>query len=246
MVSHRGDYEPNRRLVVRRLRSLVTEIGAQGGVLPGEAQLAEKLGVSRTTIRDALTHLEVQGLILRRKGADTLVNTAAADLAARIDLEVDFAEILKDAGYTSAVALLEGGVGKLDEREAELLGAKQGMPAIRTVKRWTADGQVVMVAVDVVPTPDIPASIEFTQPVFDIAMAITGEPIAWEVACPGAVAAAGPIAEWLALPEGKPLWTLERVGLGRTGRRLFLATEYHLPSGVRYGFVRAFHGRRHR
>lgn len=243
MASRRTAYEPNRHLVVGRLRSLVKEIGALGGVLPGESQLAAQLGVSRPTVRDALTHLEAQGLILRRKGADTLVNTAAADLAARIDLEVDFTEILKDAGFAAGVSLLEGRIGQLNEREAELLAAEKGAPAISTVKRWTADGQVVMVAVDLIPAPDGVVVADYTRPVFDIAMAVTGEEVAWEVVCPGAVAAKGDIARWLTLPAGRPVWTLERVGLGRSGRRSFLATEYHLPSGIRYGFVRAFHGR---
>jgi GntR family transcriptional regulator len=246
MASRRVDYEPNRRLVLRRLRTLVADIGAHGGVLPGEAQLAEQLGASRPTIRDALSHLEAQGMILRRKGADTIVNTAATDLAARIDLEVDFTEILKDAGFTAAVELLEAGTGYLGEREADLLAADPGATAIRTVKRWSADGQVVMVAIDLIPAADPPASLDYTQPVFDIARAITSEDIAWEVACPGAVAATGPVAKWLDLSEGQPVWTLERVGLGRTGRRSFLATEYHLPSGIRYGFVRAFHTRTRR
>jgi GntR family transcriptional regulator len=246
MASRRVDYEPNRRLVQRRLRELIADIGLQGSVLPGEAQLAEQLGASRPTIRDALSHLEAQGMILRRKGADTLVNTAATDLAARIDLEVDFTEILKDAGFSAAVELLDAGTGYLDEREADLLAVSKGATAVRTVKRWSADGQVVMVAIDLVPAADRPESIDYTQPVFDIARAITSEDIAWEVACPGAVAATGPVATWLDLTEGTPVWTLERVGLGRTGRRSFLATEYHLPSGIRYGFVRAFHARTRR
>ena len=246
MASRRVDYEPNRHLVLGRLRTLVAEIGAHGGVLPGEAQLATELGVSRATIRDALSHLEAQGLILRRKGADTLVNTAAADLAARIDLEVDFTEILKDAGFTAAVEILEAGIGHLGEREADLLAANRGAAAIRTVKRWSADGQVVMVAIDLVPIADHPVSGDYTRPVFDIARVVTGEDIAWEVVCPGAVAATGAIAGWLDLPVGKPVWTLERVGLARTGRRSFLATEYHLPTGIRYGFVRAFQARARR
>ena len=60
----------------------------EDGRIPPEASLAEDLGVSRTTVRDALGKLEHEGAIFRKQGAGTFVNEAgsADQVAARRDL----------------------------------------------------------------------------------------------------------------------------------------------------------------
>lgn len=211
----------------------------QGLVLPGEPKLASRLGVGRATLRDALTRLEAEGLILRRKGADTIVNTAAFDLAGRIDLQVDFAEILRDCGFESNMVLLEHEQAPLTDDAAAALGIDPGSPALRTLKRWDADGRPVMVAVDWLPLDGSSATPDPSRPVFELAAELGGEEVAWEVACPGALAVDDDIAETLQLEGGSPVWTLERVGIGASGRRSFFAFEYHVPSIVQYGFIRS-------
>jgi DNA-binding GntR family transcriptional regulator len=238
-ASSRTDQAPARHLVVEELRKLCLEAGTAGLVLPGEPKLASQLGIGRATLRDALTRLEAEGLILRRQGADTIVNPAAFDLAARIDLQVDFAEILRDCGFEASMVLLEEEHTTLTEAAANALGLDVSVPALRTLKRWNADGRPVMVAMDWVPLLDpnvVPAA---SHPVFEIAAAISGEETAWEVASPGALAVDAEIAAILQVDVGSAVWTLERVGIGRSGRRSFFAFEYHVPSIVQYGFIRS-------
>jgi GntR family transcriptional regulator len=237
-IQRQADHVLGRHDVVDRLRALCLKLGATGAVVPSETHLATQFGVSRSTIREALKALETEGLLLRAKGMVTIVNSAALDMRARIDLQVDFAEILKDAGYAATVVVLEAGQGSLGSDEAAALGLPRGTPAFRTVKRWEADGEPAMVAVDWLPRPDGLDEIDPMRPVFEVAASIWGEPIGWEVVVPGAVAAQAHVAEWLQVQPGSALWTLDRVGMGRTGRRCYLALEYHLPSVIRYGFVR--------
>jgi GntR family transcriptional regulator len=173
------------------------------------------------------------------RGADTIVNTAALDLAGRIDLEVDFAEILRDCGFEADMVLLEHERTTLTEDGAAALGIEADSPALRTLKRWDADGRPVMVAVDWVPLLGSPAEPDPSRPVFELAAELSGEESAWQVACPGAVAVDDGIAEMLQLEPGSPVWTLERVGIGRSGRRSFFAFEYHVPSIIQYGFIRS-------
>jgi GntR family transcriptional regulator len=238
-----GGTTAGRHDIIDRLRALCLTLGATGAAVPSETHLATQLGVSRATIREALKALETEGLLLRAKGMVTIVNSAALDMRARIDLQVDFAEILKDAGYEATIVVLEAGQSSLGHDEAASLGLPEGTPAFRTVKRWDANGQPAMVAIDWLPRPDGLEEIDPMAPVFHVAASIWGVPIGWEVAVPGAVAARAPIAEWLKLSPGSAVWTLDRVGMARTGRRCYLALEYHIPSLVRYGFVRPLHRR---
>src|SRR5882762_10891175 len=60
--------------VEEHLRSLLTlEKFKRGDFLPKEVELANRLGVSRNTIRQATNKLENEGLIVRKKGVGTRV-----------------------------------------------------------------------------------------------------------------------------------------------------------------------------
>ena len=67
------------RQVADQIRTLI-ESGefAVGERLPGERELAEKLGVSRPTIREALIALEVEGLVHIRMGSGIYVTRHSA------------------------------------------------------------------------------------------------------------------------------------------------------------------------
>ena len=72
-----NEYLPLRDVVFNTLRQAILK----GELAPGERlmeiQLAEKLGVSRTPIREAIRKLELEGLVLMipRKGADPSVHS---------------------------------------------------------------------------------------------------------------------------------------------------------------------------
>jgi len=53
---------------------------AQGRQLPSERRLAELLGVSRGSVREAITELEVKGLVTRRPGSGTHVQSHSHSL----------------------------------------------------------------------------------------------------------------------------------------------------------------------
>lgn len=67
-------------LVVDRLRQhVVSEALGAGARLPAERELAERLGVSRTSIRQAILALEVQGLVEVRHGGGTYLRQDALE-----------------------------------------------------------------------------------------------------------------------------------------------------------------------
>jgi len=62
------------------LRSLTRQPAYQNGrLLPDEVSLADKLGVSRGTLRSAITHLVHEGLLERRAGVGTRVRPVAGE-----------------------------------------------------------------------------------------------------------------------------------------------------------------------
>ena len=63
--------------IVEQIRSLIREgRWAPGDQIPPERELAERFRVSRTSVREALRALEMQGIIESRQGGGTFVRTA--------------------------------------------------------------------------------------------------------------------------------------------------------------------------
>lgn len=61
--------------IVKQLRNLIQEENvAVGGKLPSERELAERLQVGRSTVREALRSLELLGLIETRRGEGTFLS----------------------------------------------------------------------------------------------------------------------------------------------------------------------------
>lgn len=76
-----NDYMPLRDVVFKRLRDAIITGELEPGTRLMEIQLAEKMGVSRTPIREAIRKLELEGLIVMipRKGAH-VANFTAKDI----------------------------------------------------------------------------------------------------------------------------------------------------------------------
>jgi GntR family transcriptional regulator len=223
--------------LVDRLRVLLDVV--DGRKLPSEPALASALGASRPAVREALTRLESEGLVSRRQGAETTINREARRLHARFDHQVDFVDVITASGRTARVEVLEVGPTAMSAETSELLHQPPGATAFRTVKRWSADGDCVMVAVDEFawdpaddPQPDPHASL------FDNVAAVSGQTIEWEIARPSAVVADQQLRSWVG--AGGPLLMLDLLGVARTGELLYRAREYHVPGAVEFGFIRTF------
>jgi GntR family transcriptional regulator, transcriptional repressor for pyruvate dehydrogenase complex len=65
--------------VARQIEAFILEKLHPGDKLPAERELAELLGVSRSSIRDAMRRLELMGLVEPRQGAGTVVREISPD-----------------------------------------------------------------------------------------------------------------------------------------------------------------------
>jgi len=65
--------------VARQIERLILKKLQPGDKLPSERELAEMLGVSRSSIRDAIRSLELMGLVAPRQGAGTIVCEVSAE-----------------------------------------------------------------------------------------------------------------------------------------------------------------------
>ena len=224
--------------VHRALLRIVRHAAETGTPLPNEYDLAERLGCGRQQVRHALGALETAGVIRRRQGTPTTVDPMGLQMSVRLEDQFEHTELLARLGYEATVEILETEIALLPARVAALLGVERDAPAVRTRKRWAADGRPVMLADGYLLVPDREERA-LPDSVFSAASALWGEPIIWDVTTPGAVALDAERAALLGMPEGAAVLTLELVGVAASGRRLFHAIEHHDPSVVQYSLVRS-------
>jgi GntR family transcriptional regulator, transcriptional repressor for pyruvate dehydrogenase complex len=82
-----SDFESVRRNkvyedVARQIERLILKKLKPGDKLPSERELSEMLGVSRSSIRDAIRSLELVGMVEPRQGTGTIVKEISADAVA--------------------------------------------------------------------------------------------------------------------------------------------------------------------
>lgn len=79
----------------------------EGERMPSETELASELGVSRTTIRDALSRLEIEGVIYRKQGSGTYVNEPGLQIKTRLEEIWSYESVLQAHGYTPSTRILD-------------------------------------------------------------------------------------------------------------------------------------------
>mgnify|MGYP003266683012 FL=1 len=116
--------------------------------LPSEPDIAKHFGISRTMVRDCLSTLEREGFISRKHGIGTIINQHVLDVKVRLDLEEEFLDMIRSAGYIPGVAFVRNAMGKADVRTAQKLGIKAGEDVVISVRLITADGAPAIYCVD--------------------------------------------------------------------------------------------------
>ena len=123
----------------------------EDGRIPPEAALAEGLGVSRTTIRDALGKLEHEGAIYRKQGSGTFVNKAGLQIKSRLEEIWSYEQVLEDHGYTPSVKVLSDKILPADADVAEALGLEAGADVLVIEKVFREDNEPVVLTRNCIP-----------------------------------------------------------------------------------------------
>jgi len=115
-----------------------TDLGRKN-ILPSEDVLAKKLDVSRTALRDGLSLLESQLIITRKRGIGTIINRDILALKNRLDLETDFFNYIKNAGYKPAIKTVKITEEKLKLKNAKKMHMKEGAELLKVEKLLAGD-----------------------------------------------------------------------------------------------------------
>ena len=119
--------------------------------LPSEAHLAGELGISRLTVREALTVLENEGFITRSQGSSSTITTFARKLTEKIDHAGELKKFIKDCGYEVLIDNITYSWEKSTKEEAEALNINRGDELLIVKKRFCADNKPAVYCINRIP-----------------------------------------------------------------------------------------------
>ena len=137
--------------VKAHLKERIVEGHFQDGRIPSETELATELGVSRTTIRDALPRLEQEGAIYRKQGAGTFVNEPGLQIKSRLEEIWAYEDVLEDHGYTPSVRVGEIKTERADDQLAVELKIDSGEPVVVIEKLFLENDLPVVLTTNRIP-----------------------------------------------------------------------------------------------
>lgn len=159
------------RVVDRLLEEMTHGVYAGLDRLPPELELASRLGVSRTVVRDALSELERDGYLERVRGIGTVVNRDVVHLAHRMDQKMEFHKMIEATGRIPHTDHLLVTRQVADDELATALCLQPGETVLVVGKRMLADDIPVLFCTDVMPLSLFGGrldGIDFSRPIFDV------------------------------------------------------------------------------
>ncbi|MCB0166955.1 MAG: GntR family transcriptional regulator [Anaerolineae bacterium] len=212
------------------------------GRIPSEMELASELGVSRTTIRDALSRLELEGTIYRKQGAGTFVNEAGLQIKTRLEEIWAYEPVLQAHGYTPSTHIINIAEQPIDATTASNLALPTTETILVVKKLFLADGEPVILTHNFIPTKLIatayPATI-FHQPIYQFLRDYCHEHLAYYLSEIVPLIPSAAIAESLNLPpKQSALISFEEIGYNQDNKPIIRAFSYFRDDLLRLRLIR--------
>ncbi len=138
----RADTRPLYARAREAIRDLLVEQGYElGRRIPAEQALAQRLGTSRSTVREALKALEHEGLLVSRRGSGSYVTDGVSFGWAGLETLRSTTSLLRDQGLRPAVHHLRISAAPADATSAARLGLQKGQSILIVERVRTADGE---------------------------------------------------------------------------------------------------------
>ena len=202
---------------------------SESNKLPREELFCRMIGVSRVTLRSALSELEIEGLVHRIHGKGTFVNMTRVNMRLSFSPVGRFSDLIEEAGFKPRVQVLDVEVIEADPQLAQALGIEAGREVVRDKKLFYADDEICAYCEDCFDRSLIggrdPQELREGYPsVFHYLHEVTGRKVSWdkvELRCVPASAK-----KELKVFGHRPLLQLHGINYDWQDRPLILIDEY--------------------
>jgi len=212
-----------------------------GERLPTEPQLAQQLGVSRATLREAMRSFEERGLLVRRHGVGTFVAQPPPVIESGLEELESLDTLAQRIGLETRMGEAVIEERKASPEEADHLQISPGDPVLSVARVMLAGAQPVAYLVDLVPTAWLGAQAlgeTFNGSVLDLFLERGVPALSHSRTDIMAEAADGMLARKLHLRRGDVLLKLEAQLVALDNHVVDYSLSYFVPGHFRFHVVR--------
>lgn len=222
------------------------ELDPQDGALPSEQEIAARLNISRATVREALSLLERERLVIRRQGSGTYINPTVRRLSITVNEALEPQWLITAQGQRPKLGYRRVEWGAAGEAAAEALNVSEDDAAIWVNLLYLADEQPAVWLEGAV-VPELLHPGEESLPPFStleqFVRQVSGFRITHSVARLDAMGATQDLAQTLGIATGTALLRVVDTHLSDYGQPVFYSRTYYLPERVRLEMLRDSGGR---
>ena len=226
----------------RLLREMKEGAYRYSGKLPPEGVLAERLNISRTQLRDSLSQLEREGFISRHQGVGTVINRHVLAVKVRMDMEIEFMEMISQSGHEPSLLLATHETVPADETVAAHLAMNAGEPVLRVVRLIGADKKPAIYCEDYIPVSLIKKK-EYTEadlqkPIFSFLKQFCGLEAHMDLTEVRPAVADAALAKLFHVSEGTPLLYLDELDYDKEGMPMLYSPQYYVGGVIQHTLLR--------
>ena len=213
---------------------------ASGSQLPAEVELARMMGVSRTSLREAVQQLEQDGLLIRRHGHGTFVRSSRM-LHSSLNLNLSATELIRAHGMAPGTRDLTVIREPATAHEAEQLGLAAGSMVVVLERVRTADDRPVVFTRDVMPPGLLSSAGVEPEELIDDNLSLyrffadrLGLSVIDGTASIRPAIASEALAARLDIAPGTPTLVIEQIDRDAAERRLLLTWEHYVADAFEF------------
>jgi DNA-binding GntR family transcriptional regulator len=200
--------------------------------LDNEIELADRLGVSRPTMRRAIQELVAKGLLVRKRGVGTLV--VHNQLKRRVELSSLYDDLLL-SDHRPATRVVGHDLCPADDDVALALGIPVGEEVLELRRLRTSDGEPLAILHNWLPVDIAPFSRDDLEATgLYVLLRAAGVHLRVARQRIGARAATAAEAKLLGTRKGAPLVTMERTSYSDSGRAVELGQHVYRPENYTF------------
>lgn len=228
------------RSVHEQLSLLIAET-EPGTQLPSEPRLAEDLGVSRASLREAMRTFETKGLLERKQGVGTFVIHPTQVFDSGLENLISLETIAEQIGLKVSMGELQVRRKKLDPKASRELGLTGSEEVIYVSRVILAEDKPIAYLEDNLPVDVISEEevrFHFTGSVLDLLIKRDDIPLASSKCDISAIGATAELAAALQIQPSQPLLVFSSLLFSTRGRVIDSSFSYFIPGYFHFHIVR--------
>lgn len=213
----------------------------EGDRIPSETELAQELGVSRTTIRDALSRLENEGVVYRKQGSGTYVNPPGLQIKTRLEEIWSYEAVLEAHGYTPSTRILDLSVDPAGPDVAHDLGIGPADNLVSVRKLFLEDAAPVILVINQVPAALLSGDYDpedWQMPIYQFLWRHGRQRLSYYLSEIVPAVASPSLAATLNIQEGTPLISFAEIGYNDDNEPILKACSYLRDDLLRLRLIR--------